>query len=112
LTSSASYCRGILANAEDDDDQIEDLNHVITRPGDLVTCDMPVRRTIGEQYHVSLPDFEQLAATHDSNISENMAMHCAISLLAILPNALETEYSEIISLKVRVQSNQPRVGLR
>ena len=36
----------------------------------------------------------------------------AISLLAILPNALETGYSEIISLKVRVQSNQPRVGLR
>ena len=45
-----------------------------------------------------------------SHISETMAMHRANSLLAILPNALETGFSEIdpepVPLKVRVQSNE------
>ena len=89
---------------------------MFTSPSDLLTRHTPIRQTIGEQCHVRLPDFEQFSAPHDFHISENMATHRANSLLAILPNALETGYSEIdpepVPLKVRMQPNQPRVGLR
>ena len=92
------------------------MNHGITYLTGSLTRDAHDRQTIGEPCPVSSLSFEKLSAANGVPISENMAMHRANSLLAILPIALETGFSEIdpepVPLKVRLQSKGLRIRLR
>ena len=112
-----SNCGRIFAKAEDVDGQVEGLFEASIRPCGIPTNIVvdPNRQTTGEPCHVSSPDFKRLSTVHASLI-ETMAMHRANSLLAILPIALETGFSEFdpkpVPLKVRLQSKGLRIRLR
>ena len=92
--ATSHHTAGILVNPEDVDGQVEGAIDATARLCGSLTRDAPNRQTIGEPCRVRSPGSKKLSVPHVP-ISENMAMHRANSLLAILPNALATEFSEI-----------------